>query len=336
MAGAVALLTCVIVSAAPGGAVDAPRQRRAARERAEAVRAELAGLLRDLSSAAHAVDRGNARWLALRLRVIELRAAEEEARRSFEARVRAAYIAGPGRAVDFLLSSSDLFEFAARLPYASTALALGSVDVSELAGRRRALEEVMGDAEDSQRSLAVAEARLARVRTVIEQRLSRAEAAVRADRGALAIVEKERKRYAGTLDRVSGATRTIRRQRGEAMFAAASPFLGPRSDCSIPRGLRSTGDTISGGTSWYGDAFRGKPTASGAIFWSDRFTVAHRTLPFGLFLLIRFRGRCVVSFLNDRGPYVDGRILDLSYASAQAIGLSGVHDVQATLLVRSR
>ena len=149
-------------------------------------------------------------------------------------------------------------------------------------------------------------------------------------------MEQERKRYSGTVDRVAGATRAIRRKRGEEMFAAAAPFLGPRADCSLPRGLRSTGDQISGAASWYGDAFRGKPTASGAIFWPLRFTVAHRTLPFGLFLLIRFRNRCVVSFLDDRGPYVDGRILDLSYGSALAVGLTGVKGVTATLLVRAR
>src|SRR5206468_7694874 len=117
---------------------------------------------------------------------------------------------------------------------------------------------------------------------------------------------------------------------------AAAALLGPRKDCSIPKGLRSTGDRIAGGASWYGNEFKGQPTASGAIFDPHRYTVAHRTLPFGLFLLIRFRDRCVVSFLNDRGPYVDGRILDLSYVSAKAIGLSGVQDVSATLLVRAR
>jgi rare lipoprotein A len=52
--------------------------------------------------------------------------------------------------------------------------------------------------------------------------------------------------------------------------------------------------------------------------------------------LIRFRDRCVVAFLNDRGPYVDGRILDLSGGSARAVGLTGVQQVTATLLVRAR
>jgi rare lipoprotein A len=323
-------LAVVAVVPAPGVATDAGPSR------VDRIRTQIAGLLHDLTAAADAADRAGARWMGLQLRELELRAAEEAARRAFEARVRAAYMAGPGRAIDFLLSSSDLHEFAARLPYATTSIALGTVDASQLTARRRSLEASLHDAERTQRIMADAETRLGLVRVAIERRLALAEASAASDASAIAGVQEMRKRYAGTLERVAGATRSIRRQRGEAMFAAAAPFLGPRADCSIPNGLRSTGDRIAGATSWYGNAFRGKPTASGAIFWSDRFTVAHRTLPFGLFLLVRFRGRCVVAFLNDRGPYVDGRILDLSYASAQAIGLSGVEDVSATLLVRAR
>ena len=323
------VLAAGLLAAAPV-AIAVPRD---ASPESQAVRAELSGLLRDLEAAASAADAASVRWMALRLRVAEARAAEAEARRAFETRVLNAYVAGPGRAAEFLLSSSDLHEFATRLKYAASSLGLGRIDVREVAARRGAVEEVLGDAERAQRAMAGAEKRLAGLRAAIERRLARAEASARA--AGSDDVRELRKRYRGTLDRVSGATRTIRRQRGEAMFAAAAPYLGPRADCSIPRGLRSTGDTITGGTSWYGDAFRGKPTASGALFWPERFTVAHRTLPFGLFLLVKFRGKCVVAFLNDRGPYVDGRILDLSHASAQAIGLSGVKDVSATLLVRA-
>ena len=329
VAGGLALALAVLGPSAPAFATGE-------RSRVERLRAEMASLLRDLTRAAGAADQASARWMQLRLREIELRAAEEEAQRAFQDRVRAAYMAGPGRAIDFLLSSADLYEFAARLPYASTSIALGTIDASQLTAMRTSLDESLNDAERAQSALAAAESQLVSLRSTIERRLADAVASSASDASALAIVNEQRKQYAGTLDRVAGATRTIRRRRGEAMYAAAAPLLGRRKDCTIPKGLRSTGDRIAGPTSWYGDAFRGRPTASGAIFWSYRYTVAHRTLPFGLFLLVRFRDRCVVSFLNDRGPYVDGRILDLSYASAQAIGLSGVHDVSATLLVRAR
>jgi peptidoglycan lytic transglycosylase len=117
------------------------------------------------------------------------------------------------------------------------------------------------------------------------------------------------------------------------MFRAAAPYLGPRESCAAPPGLVATGQTLRGEASWYGPGFVGNNTASGAVFDPARFTVAHKTLPFGLFLLIRHRGRCVVSLVNDRGPYVGDRILDLSDASAKAVGL-GVGDVDAAVYVR--
>jgi rare lipoprotein A (peptidoglycan hydrolase) len=75
--------------------------------------------------------------------------------------------------------------------------------------------------------------------------------------------------------------------------------------------------------SWYGADFQGKPTASGQIFDEDKLTAAHRTLP----LKSRVRvtnlenGRSVEVRINDRGPYVPGRVLDLSTRAARAIGM---------------
>lgn len=302
---------------------------------AQAIRSELTALLDDFERAALSADRAAARWMDLRLRSMEVRAAEEDAQRTFSDRVRSAYITGPGKAIEIVLGARDLHELAARLPYAADALAEQIPDLDELASQRAAIEGVIRELEDAQSDLIRIEDELASIHARIESRLARAEALARADARARATLDGIRKHYAGTVDRVAGATRTIRYRKGEAMFKAAAPFLGPRSDCSVPKGLRSTGDVIAGEASWYGNAFRGKPTASGAIFYPERFTVAHKALPFGLFLLIRMGDECVVSFLNDRGPYVDGRILDLSYASAQAIGLTGAKNVSATLLVRA-
>ena len=327
LAGALALATtCSLLLAPPAVASS---------DDAVSMRHELGRLLRDLTATADALDRASMRWMEARLAEIEARAAEDEARRAFASRVRSAYMAGPGRSIDFLLSSADLHEFAARIPYATSSLALGNLDANELTARRETLEAALRDAEDAQHSFSRAEAQITIVRAAIERRLARATATARGNSGALAEVGLQKKRYAGTLDRVAGATRTLRRRRGEALFAAAAPFLGPREDCSIPKGLRSTGDRIAGEASWYGEEFRGQPTASGAWYVPERYTIAHKSLPFGLFLLVRFRDRCVVSFLNDRGPYVDGRILDLSAGSARAVGLTGVQKVSATLLVRA-
>jgi rare lipoprotein A (peptidoglycan hydrolase) len=75
--------------------------------------------------------------------------------------------------------------------------------------------------------------------------------------------------------------------------------------------------------SWYGADFQGKPTASGQIFDEEKLTAAHRTLP----LRSRVRvtnlenGRSVEVRINDRGPYVAGRVLDLSTRAAKALGM---------------
>jgi len=75
--------------------------------------------------------------------------------------------------------------------------------------------------------------------------------------------------------------------------------------------------------SWYGAQFEGRPTASGEIFDPGLFTAAHPTLPFGTFLIVtnRNNNRQVSVRVNDRGPFVEGRIIDVSEAAAEHLGM---------------
>jgi peptidoglycan lytic transglycosylase len=75
--------------------------------------------------------------------------------------------------------------------------------------------------------------------------------------------------------------------------------------------------------SWYGPDFHGKPTASGKIFDMNAFTCAHREYPFGTLLKITYlsNDKTTNCLVNDRGPFVDGRDVDLSYAAARDLGL---------------
>ena len=73
-------------------------------------------------------------------------------------------------------------------------------------------------------------------------------------------------------------------------------------------------------TSWYGGYFHGRTTANGETYNMYGFTAAHKTLPFGTRLRVCYQG-CVDVRINDRGPYIGARELDLSYGAAQAIGL---------------
>lgn len=75
--------------------------------------------------------------------------------------------------------------------------------------------------------------------------------------------------------------------------------------------------------SWYGDEFHGKPTSSGEIFDMNAFTAAHKTLPFGTMLEVTnlANGKKTIVRVNDRGPFVDDRELDVSKAAAQALDM---------------
>lgn len=78
--------------------------------------------------------------------------------------------------------------------------------------------------------------------------------------------------------------------------------------------------------SWYGPRFHGRRTASGEIFNRRALTAAHRTLPFGTRVCVRSQltGRAVVVRINDRGPFTGNRVIDLSQAAAQELGMQGL------------
>ena len=78
----------------------------------------------------------------------------------------------------------------------------------------------------------------------------------------------------------------------------------------------------TGLASWYGPGFEGLPTASGEPFDPYGYTAAHKTLPLGTDLVVSYAGRSVQVTVNDRGPYVGRRELDLSQGAAEYIGLT--------------
>ena len=94
----------------------------------------------------------------------------------------------------------------------------------------------------------------------------------------------------------------------------------------------------TGIASWYGGRFHGRKTASGEAFNMDALTAAHPKLPFGSWVRVRNlgNGRSVDVRINDRGPYIKRRIIDLSRAAARALGVQGTHQVEISLLDRRR
>src|SRR5438876_8940156 len=115
---------------------------------------------------------------------------------------------------------------------------------------------------------------------------------------------------------------------GCAVLAAACA-TAPKPQVTPPSDLH-------GIASWYGQEFAGRTTANGEIFDPLLFTAAHRTLPFGTVVDVQNpkTGQSVRVRINDRGPYIGGRMIDLSYAAAQQIGLiePGSGDVEVTVV----
>ena len=93
-------------------------------------------------------------------------------------------------------------------------------------------------------------------------------------------------------------------------------------------------DIPDGVASWYGREFAGHRTASGERFDPAQYTAAHRTLPFGSRVRVTHNGRSVVVRINDRGPFHGGRVIDLSQAAAEQIGIrrTGQGRVELALL----
>jgi rare lipoprotein A len=86
--------------------------------------------------------------------------------------------------------------------------------------------------------------------------------------------------------------------------------------------------------SWYGHPYHGRPTASGEIYNMYDMTAAHRTLPFGTRVNVHDleNGHEVTVRINDRGPFIEGRIIDLSYAAAQAMHMPSLAQVRLEIL----
>ena len=104
-------------------------------------------------------------------------------------------------------------------------------------------------------------------------------------------------------------------------LAAADDITG---DSSSSTELKPQ-STLNGHASWYGPGFHGRKTANGERFDRNEMTAAHKTLPFGTLVRVidSKTGSSVLVRINDRGPYIRGRLLDLSEGAAQRLGIRG-------------
>ena len=119
-------------------------------------------------------------------------------------------------------------------------------------------------------------------------------------------------------------------------IAIAACFIASMQIFPVHTASAKTQQTISGSASWYGGKFHGRKTANGERYNQNALTAAHKTLPFGTKVRVtnETNGKSVVVRINDRGPFVGKRVIDLSRAAANAVGMvqRGVARVKVEVL----
>jgi rare lipoprotein A (peptidoglycan hydrolase) len=267
------------------------------------------------------------------IRERELRGLVVEAQAMVDARANAAYRAGPGAVLGALLEADSLGALS------DTQVLIERAFLDDLDRANDALQAVRTAAEarraleDAQARLVAQERRLARLLTQMQIALASAREA--AHRAGITVESLERR------ERQIKAEREENEKRIELITGLDQSellaLLGPTGGrgCRIPPGLDRTGESFSGEASFYGEEFAGQSTAMGAIFDPALFTAAHRTLPLPSFLHVTYQGRCATVLVNDRGPYIEDRVLDLSEGAATYLGMAhaGVGQVTAEILV---
>jgi len=117
----------------------------------------------------------------------------------------------------------------------------------------------------------------------------------------------------------------------------SAPRFTATKSASVRAGMETGGYSMveEGAASYYASEFNGRPTSSGETFDMNQLTAAHRTLPFNTMVRVTnlTNGRTVTVRINDRGPFKDDRLIDLSLAAAKEIGLVGTGTARVRLEV---
>jgi peptidoglycan hydrolase CwlO-like protein len=344
----------VLLTVTTGGKPDAEAaDLRTLRERAQAVADRVTALERRLSALGQRKER-----LALAvghssaeigLLEVDLRDAERSlsaARSLIEERAIEVYKSSvTGEDIETLLSAQDLHELeviaevqAAAARADDSALEQFEEVAGETEAKQRDLEDKKSDLLAAQQEVALIEEEIAGSLTERRDALGELsdeiealkEEAARAARAAQRQEERE-------TDRSSGATPVVPTGLPAPTGDLAARLVGTGPTNGIPDMFTSTGVTFEGEASWYGPGFEGNLTANGDVYDSSLFTAASKTLPLNTYLYIEYEGRGIVVLVNDRGPYVGERILDLSRGTAAAIGMehAGIGWVSAEILVRA-
>jgi rare lipoprotein A (peptidoglycan hydrolase) len=294
----------------------------------EDLRARRAALLERIAAQTDDAEQDQAAVVAAEGQEQQTVGALASARQRLQERAIDAYMYGLTRSLENLASPNIYLEAAFKADQKA---------IVDLRAARTQRADAIGTAESARDASRTAQAQLESERTQLESMIAHQDALdaeLQAAAAARAAAEAAQAAASqAVVDRYETDPTARTRHRvatvNQRQLMARYPF-GPVT--GIPPGLVATGQQLTGPASWYGPGFDGRPTASGAIYDQEGWTCASKELPLGTILLVSENGHQVLLLVNDRGPYVDGWILDLSHAAATALNHPGVGVVTAQVL----
>lgn len=249
-------------------------------------------------------------------------------RNVFEQRLRNVYKAGKVSWLAVLLSVSDFNSLLTEIDFLKRVTRNDSTLVRDLKSEKRRLSRMRDDV--AEKKQAIQEMKVYREQQLSilgERKTAKQKLLKQLDTKVRRLVEEEeRRRELARQQKFTGTTGG-----GDVAIVEATVIPYPETFYSSerhPRKYQSTGVVSYGAASWYGEADNGLATASGEVFNENDFTAASKTLPFNTYLAITYNSRRIVVRINDHGPYVAGRVLDLSKRAAAFLGIDGVGTVK--------
>lgn len=293
----------------PEGMMARQEQARNLEREIAGLEARMAGIQRDWVTISSKLSEVQKQIVSCYMEIDSARAEVEDARRNLNSMIRSLYVEGRADDLVRLLGSRDLTDFIVKYDYLIDATVSETRAFKQLREKRKRLEQRQDDLVKYKREAA---------------RLERAGDTMATE----AELTLKKQQFAGVTAEIIAMELPLTQAPAPVRFDPARTYSMPDDG-----GFVRTGQVFSGYSSWYGGDFHGRPTASGEIYDEHGFTCAHRTLPFGTWLRVSFRGRTVIVKVNDRGPFVKGRVLDLSRGAAEAVGLTGVQWVDCEIVV---
>ncbi len=271
-----------------------------------------------------------------RFKLVRLKKALEEQETITSGRLRALYKKGSWGYIEVLLRAQSFYDFLSRLIFISRLHEQDEKIWQELDEKRKKIEELTAQLVEEEKGQSyLLRAYQKNLAELLDKQNRLKEMLKNANEELKTLIALEEARY-----KQSRTTAAENSYLGEvaAVEARVEPDgLSYITSFRFPQVYQSTGEVFYANASWYGPGFHGQNTASGEIYNQNDFTCAHwdppNNLPFNTYLALTYNGRRIIVKVNDRGPFIPGRQLDLSKRAAEELGYSGVAYVRAEIVV---